>query len=115
VTYLTEGLFRALQRKSAVQSALPYSQAEPAKSYRRQDALPTRPGEVEKIDFPVFPLAALIRKDHRLRVSLAGADRSAFRHYGDTQETWLMRRTALQPSAVTIGTRPWPASSKARD
>jgi hypothetical protein len=95
-----------------VQSALPYAQAEPAKSYRRQDALPTRVGEVAKIDFPVFPLAALIRKDHRLRVSLAGADRSAFHRYGSTQESWLIRRTALQPSGLTIGTRPWPREAR---
>jgi hypothetical protein len=115
VTYLTEGLFRAVQRRSAAQPALPYSQSEPAKSYRRQDAMPTRAGEVAKIDFPVFPLAALVRKNHRLRVSLAGADRSAFHRYGSTHENWLIRRTALQPSSVTIGTRPWPPASESRD
>jgi uncharacterized protein len=107
VTYLTEGLFRALLRKPAVQSTLPYTQPEPALSFLRKDAQPILPGEVVKIEFPVFPVAALIRKGHRLRLSLAGADRSAFHRYGSDQEEWVIKRTALQPSGLTLGTRPW--------
>jgi putative CocE/NonD family hydrolase len=107
VTYLTEGLFRAVHRRPATADELPYVQAPPAKSYWRKDAQPMVPGEVAKVTFPVFPLAALIRRGHRLRVSLAGADRSVFRRYGgDSADDWLVERTAAQPSALTVYMRP---------
>jgi putative CocE/NonD family hydrolase len=107
-TYLTEGLFRAVHRRPESTGELPYVQAPPVKSYLRKDAQPMVPGEVAKVTFPVFPLAALIRRGHRLRFCLAGADRSVFRRYGgDTADEWLIERTAAQPSALTVHTRPW--------
>jgi uncharacterized protein len=107
VTYLTEGLFRAVHRRPASASELPYAQSAPAKSYLRKDAQPMVPGEVARIEFPVFPVAALIRSGHRLRISLAGADRSMFRRYGDDGAEWRIERTAAQPSGITVYTRPW--------
>jgi hypothetical protein len=108
VTYLTEGSFRAVHRRPATAGELPYAQSAPAKSYLRKDAQPMVPGEVAQIDFPVFPVAALIRSGHRLRISLAGADRSVFRRYGDDGAEWRIERTAAQPSGITVYTRSWP-------
>jgi hypothetical protein len=108
VTYVTEGLFRALHRRPAAQSTLPYTQSMPAKSYLRRDARPLRVFEKATIEFPLFPVAALIRKGHRLRLSLAGADRSAFHRYGGEQEDWSIRWSATEPSTLTLDTRPWP-------
>ena len=107
VTYLTEGLFRAVHRKAAPQSRLPYGQTEPAKSYLRQDGEPVHANETVRIEFPIFPIAALIRKGHSLRVSLAGADRSAFRHYGSDDEQWSVRHSPLESSALSLTARPW--------
>jgi uncharacterized protein len=108
VTYLTEGLFRAVHRRPATEHDLPYLQASPAKSYLRKDAQPMVPGAVAKVEFPVFPVAALIRRGHRLRLTLAGSDRSVFRRYGgEIDDHWLIERTATQPSGLTIQTRPW--------
>jgi hypothetical protein len=107
-TYLTEGLFRAVHRAASAPAELPYAQAEPAKSYRRQDALPMQPGVTAEVSFPVFPVAALVRQGHRLRLSLAGADSSAFRRYSHGgPEQWRVTRTAAQPSSVTVNLRPW--------
>jgi putative CocE/NonD family hydrolase len=107
VTYLTEGLFRAVHRLPASADALPYAQGEPAKSYLRKDAQPMVPGEVAKVTFPVFPVAALIRQGHRLRLTLSGADRSVFRNYGEDADVWRVERTALQPSALRVFVRRW--------
>ena len=107
VTYLTEGLFRAVHRRPAALRELPYAQAEPAKSYLRKDAQPMVPGEVAQVTFPVFPVAALIRRGHCLRLSLAGADRSTFRYGGDTAEAWRVERTRAQPSGITVSIRPF--------
>jgi hypothetical protein len=107
-TYLTEGLFRAVNRRTAAPASLPYPQAAPAKSYLRRDAAPMVPGEAAEVSFPTFPVAALVQKGHRLRISLAGADRSVFRRYsGGADESWLVERTAARPSALSVGLRPW--------
>jgi putative CocE/NonD family hydrolase len=107
VTYLTEGLFRAVHRRPATAGELPYTQTAPAKSYLRQDAQPMVPHETAEIKFPVFPVAALIRKGHRLQISLAGADKSVFRSYGDDGDEWLIERKVSRPSGITVYTRPW--------
>ena len=107
VTYLTEGLFRAVNRKPAP-GTLPYKQAAPAKSFNRADAIPMVPGEIAEVHFPIFPVAALLRSGHRLRLSLAGADASAFRRYSEGKaEHWSVQRTSLHPSSLSVDLRPW--------
>lgn len=114
VTYLTEGLFRAVNRKAAATDELPYVQSEPGVSYSRHDAELMVPGEVAMVRFPVFPVAALIRRGHRLRLALAGADTSVFRRYGgNLTDQWRVERTAAQPSGLSVYTRPWlPAANE---
>lgn len=107
-TYLTEGMLRAVHRRDARPVDLTYVQAAPAKSFLRKDALPMVPGVVTEVSFPLFPVAALLRAGHRLRLSLAGADRSVFRRYSDDgSETWIVERSAASPSALTVPLRPW--------
>lgn len=108
VTYLTEGIFRAINRRPAPESALPYVEPRPAKSYLRRDGQPMIPGRVTQVSFPIFPFAALIRQGHRLRVSLAGVDRSAFRVYGGESDHWRVERTRAMPSGITVYTLAWP-------
>lgn len=110
VTYLTEGIFRAVNRRPARAQELPYVEAAPAHSYLRKDALQMVPGRMAEVSFPVFPVAALIRRGHRLRVSLAGVDRSAFRVYGGTSDRWRIERTRSEPSGITVDTLAWPPS-----
>lgn len=108
VTYLTEGLFRAVHRKPADPAKLPYAQPEPAKSYLRADGRPMTPGVVEEVSFPLFSVAARIRAGHALRVSLAGADVSAFHRYSEGKpDSWTIERTAARPSRLVINARPW--------
>ncbi|MBY8822232.1 CocE/NonD family hydrolase [Sphingomonas colocasiae] len=108
VTYLTEGLFRAVHRKPARADRLPYAQPEPAKSFARADARPMPPGTVAEVSFPAFPVAARIRAGHRLRLSLAGADAGTFRRYSEGKaESWRVQRGARYPSSLSVDLRPW--------
>ncbi|MBI9045659.1 MAG: CocE/NonD family hydrolase [Anaerolineaceae bacterium] len=77
VTYLTEGLLRAIHRKVS-QSEPPYSVFGPYHSYKRDDYLPLVPGEVANLSFALIPISALVRKDHRIRVAIACADQDTF-------------------------------------
>lgn len=81
VTYITEGMLRAIHRRPAMRSQLPYDQGPAPHTFRRADALPVTPGVPMQLRFALFPTAALIRQGHRLRVAIAGADAVPFRRY----------------------------------
>lgn len=71
--YVTEGLLRALHRK---ESAAPetYRTTWPFRSFRREDAKPLVPGQVERIRIPFLPTAWRFKAGSRIRFSLSGAD-----------------------------------------
>ncbi len=83
VGYLTEGELRAINRKPADPTSLPYDQGSAPHSFKRADALPITPGRVMELRFALFPTAALIRKGHRLRVAIAGTDADTFHRYSN--------------------------------
>lgn len=108
VTYITEGQLRAIHRAPADPATLPYDQGPAPHSFRRADALPVVPGETMRIEFALNPTAALIRKGHRLRIAIAGADADVFRRYPEAgPERFRVSLGADAASAVTVPLRPW--------
>ncbi len=74
--YLTEGGLRLIHRKIVPN---PYAATDlPYHSFARKDAKPMTPGKAEDITFQLWPIAALIRQGHRIRVAIAGADQDIF-------------------------------------
>ena len=74
--YVTEGGIRLIHRKAAVN---PYFAGEdPYHSFARSDAAPMPPGEAVEVSVRLWPIAALIRAGHRIRVAVAGADAGMF-------------------------------------
>jgi putative CocE/NonD family hydrolase len=78
VTYLDEGIFRVIHRKEVDPKSLPYVPLGPAHSFLRADTEPLIPGEPATVRFSLFPTSIVLRKGHRIRVALAGADASLF-------------------------------------
>lgn len=77
VTYVTEGLLRALHRRVSSEPP-PYRDVVPYRSYSRADAAPLVPGEITELAFDLLPTSYLFRAGHAIRVALAGADRDHF-------------------------------------
>lgn len=77
VTYVTEGILRAVHRSTSDQEPA-YAQLGPHHSFKHADAAPTVPGEVSEVKFKLFATSVLIRKGHRIRVAIAGHDASWF-------------------------------------
>ena len=73
VTYISQGVLRLAFRKLVDGDDSAYS-ADPFHAYRRADMAPLTPGAAENIVVAISPIAALVRRDHRLRVSIGGAD-----------------------------------------
>jgi hypothetical protein len=77
VTYLTEGQLRAIHRKVS-KDATPYATGAPHRTFMRKDEMPLVQGETAELKFGLLPISALIRKGHRIRVAIAGHDKSVF-------------------------------------
>jgi putative CocE/NonD family hydrolase len=76
VIYLTEGHLRALHRKIST-DAPPYTQFTPYHSFKSKDGLPLVPGEITELRFGLLPISVLIKKGHRIRIAIAGADKDS--------------------------------------
>jgi putative CocE/NonD family hydrolase len=74
--YITEGGLRAIHRKV---SKNPYiNQETPYHSFAERDAMPLVPGEMAELTFELQPTSVLIKKGHKIRVAIAGADKDNF-------------------------------------
>ena len=106
VTYITEGQLRAVMRRESDESP-PYKKLGPHHSELRADAMPLVPGEVSELTFELWATSVLIRKDHRLRIAVAGADKDSFLRYPRNGEvpTITVERNQQYPSHVRLPVR----------
>ena len=107
VTYLDEGELRAVNRKLMDPHHQPYNSPDPAPINSRHDAEPLVPGKPVELKIFMWPTSVLLRKGHRIRVALAGADADTFRRYpqgGDV--TWTVYRQGAMASYVGLPMRP---------
>jgi putative CocE/NonD family hydrolase len=106
VTYVDEGILRLIDRKEVDPQSLPYKPLGPAHSFLRKDAEPLIPGEAERISLALYPTSILLRKGHRIRVAIAGADAGLFQRYpADETPTWTIYREAQQASFIDLPVR----------
>jgi putative CocE/NonD family hydrolase len=102
VTYVTEGMLRALHRKLSIEPS-PLAGIVPLHSYLRADALPLIPGEVAELRFGLFPTSYLFRRGHRIRLAFAGADRDHFaRIPAEGSPRWHVARDRSHPSQLVL-------------
>jgi putative CocE/NonD family hydrolase len=102
VTYLTEGVLRLINRKT-VTASLPYEPLGPRHSYLRSDAMPMVPGQPERVAMGMFATSVLLRKGHRIRLALAGADRDNFELISeDEHPEWKVYRDDQLPSFIEL-------------
>jgi uncharacterized protein len=109
VTYVDEGILRLIDRKEVDPKTLPYQPLGPAHSFLRKDAEPLTPGEPASIRFALYPTSVLLRKGHRIRVALAGADATLFQRYpAQGTPTWTIYREAQRASFIELPVKPAP-------
>jgi len=103
VTYVDEGVFRLMDRKEVDPKSLLYLPLGPAHSFLRKDAEPLTPGETVRIRFELYPTSLLLRKGHRIRVSLAGADAGVFQRFPRVgTPTWTIYREERKASFLDL-------------
>jgi hypothetical protein len=108
VTYLTEGVLRARHRKVSSETP-PYKVFGPYHSYTAADAAPLVPGEIAEIPFELFATSVRLKAGHRIRLALAGVDRSMFEVVPATAvPTWTVHRSKAHPSWIELPMREIP-------
>lgn len=103
-TYLTEGQLRACHRRRGLGSPT-YETYGPWHSYGEADAQPLVPGEPARLDFTLWPISALLRAGHRLRIEIGGADAGLFRRVPDTGDATLTFHLGPDGSRIDLPVR----------
>lgn len=102
VTYLTEGQLRAIHRKVSKEKP-PYWIGVPYHSFKKKDAMPLVVGQVTEIKFGLLPVSVLIKKGHRVRVAIAGHDKSVFARTPATgTPVFTVERNKLHASFIEV-------------
>lgn len=103
VVLLTEGQLRLIHRKESDNP--PYAVFGPFHSFSKDDAVPMKPGSVERVRFELFPISALLRKGQRIRLAISGADADTFGPaVTDDEIRFCIERNKSYPSYIQIPT-----------
>jgi uncharacterized protein len=107
VTHLTEGELRLLHRKTQGPACDPAPGTR--RTFQRADGALVVPGQRMQVELPLLPTAALIRKGHHLRLSLAGADAGTLAPVTEAPGSWAVDYGGAEGSTLTIPVRAWSA------
>jgi hypothetical protein len=99
--YITEGGLRVIHRKV---SKNPYvNQETPYHSFAEKDAMPLVSGEMAELTFELQPTSVLIKKGHKIRVAIAGADKDNFNRIpAQGTPTIMVARNKKYSSFITL-------------
>jgi predicted acyl esterase len=109
VTHLTEGELRLIHRKIRGQRGTWGCDPAPGteRSFERADASAVVPGELMRVELPLLPTAALVKRNHRIRLSLAGADAGTFPLVSEAPATWTVSYGGKSGSNLSLPLRRW--------
>jgi len=102
VTYVTEGMLRALHRKVSTETP-PYKILYPYHSFLKKDGAPLVPHQPATLTFQMLPTSILLRAGHRIRIAIAGADKDTFlRTPKEGDVTITVSRSKQEPSFIEL-------------
>ena len=102
VTYITDGEFRPLHRKVLTDDP-PYKMLIPYHSYNKEDSVPLIPREITEVTFGLHATSVLIKKGHKIRIAIAGADKDTFIRYPkEGRPTITISRNKEFPSYIKL-------------
>ncbi len=107
IRYLTEGVLNLQHRANTDTPA--YPTFGPDHSFLQRDARSLPQGQLFSFSTTLFATSALIKRGHKLRLSLAGADATSFARVpaDGPMPTWNIYFGPTSPSALTIMVAPW--------
>jgi len=101
VQYVTEGMLRAIHRKVSNDKA-PYLTPIPYRTFKREDGQPLVENEVAELVFALYPTSYQFQKGHRIRISIAGADKDHFVNNPDQEPSIKVYRNNVRASKIEL-------------
>lgn len=101
VTYVTEGMFRALHRKVS-DNPTGYVQPAPFHTFTKKDAALLTPGEPARLQFDLLPISYQFKAGHALRLAIAGSDVEHFDKPESNPTQLTVHCAEYAVSAITI-------------
>jgi putative CocE/NonD family hydrolase len=102
IIFITDGHLRLIHRK-IVDAKRSYKTLTPYHSFEKVDAEPMNPGEINEVKFGLHPTSVLIKKFHRLRIAIAGADKDTFPRYPSKGRSKIkIFRDRIHPSNISL-------------
>lgn len=102
VIYISEGILRFIHRKHSTEDP-PYYHFGTYHSFKKADSLPLIPNDIMELSFTLQPISVLLRKGHRIRISIAGHDKDTFRRLPEKGEpVYTIYKTPKCPSHITL-------------
>ncbi len=106
VYMVTEGMLRGIHRKVAEDTDT-YKQIGPYHSYTQADMQPMVPGEVTEFALDLLPISYQFKAGHRLRISIAGADKLHFDSPTERPTQLTLHCSEQYPSRVLLPLAVW--------
>lgn len=103
VEYVTEGMLRALHRKT---TGAPYRSPVPYRSFTRAAAAPLVSGEPAALEIALYPTSYLFKAGHAIRLAIAGADADHFAPVEPAPTELRIHRGEAHPSRLVLPTMP---------
>ena len=103
VEYVTEGMLRALHRKT---TGAPYRSPVPYRSFTRADGSPLVPGEPAILEIALYPTSYQFKAGHAIRLAVAGADVDHFAPVEPSPTALRIHRGDPHPSRIVLPTMP---------
>ena len=107
VSYITEGELRGVHRALG-RARPPYPIVGPYHTLLRRDGRPLKPGQPAEFELGLLPTSYLVRRGHRIRLALSGADRDHFVSATEEPATLEIFRTARLSSKLVLPVVPRP-------
>jgi len=97
---VSEGMLRLIHRGPAIKACETGAHASP--SFLRRDAAPMPVGRVDEVTFDLLPVSYLVRKGHRIRLSISGGDPDHFRQMSAPMRSLDISYGPPNPSCVVL-------------
>ncbi len=111
---LSEGELRGIHHRESA-AGPPWAVFGPRRTFHRADAVPLKPGEVNRLAFRLLPISVVLRRGSRFRLSIAGADVDTFAVYpGEVAQEWRVLRTDRWASNLRLPVMPAPGRADSR-
>lgn len=107
VTYVTEGQLRLVHGNLSDEPRM-YGDADevPYRTYEKKDARTIIPGEIYQYQFDLLPTSYVFKQGHKVRVSIAGADKDHFRTINTNPATLKVHFSSDHPSHIDLPVMP---------